>query len=230
MASSSAAYARPHPLAGPLAAPPAGRGAGAGGRAVAEGRAAAEGTARAPDPVHPPCFEALYDEHFAFVWRSLRRLGVIDAALDDAVQDVFLVVHRRLAEFEGRSSMKTWLFGIVLRVARTHRRAALRGGPRGHAAEAPADPEAVAGPEADQPDARTEQAEAVRILHELLDDLDEEKREVFVLAELEQMTAPAIAEVAGINVSTVYSRLRAARHDFEQAVLRHRARGTWRCA
>ncbi|WP_437730556.1 RNA polymerase sigma factor [Sorangium sp. So ce1335] len=225
MASSSAACARPHPLAGPLAAPPA----GAGGRAVAEGRAAAEATARAPDPAPPPCFEALYDEHFAFVWRSLRRLGVTDAALDDAVQDVFLVVHRRLAEFEGRSSMKTWLFGIVLRVARTYRRAALRRGPRGHAAEAPADPEAVAGPETDQPDARTEQAEAVRILHELLDDLDEEKREVFVLAELEQMTAPAIAEVAGINVNTVYSRLRAARHDFEQAVLRHRARSTWRC-
>ncbi|WP_437725047.1 RNA polymerase sigma factor [Sorangium sp. So ce861] len=223
MASSSAARARPPPLAGPLAAPPAGSCAGAGDRA------AVEPPACAPDPAHPPGVEALYDEHFAFVWRSLRRLGVADAAVDDAVQDVFLVVHRRLAEFEGRSSMKTWLFGIVLRVARAQRRNALRRGASELAVEAPEDPEAVAGPEADQPDARTEQAEAVRIFYELLDELDEEKREVFVLAELEQMTAPAIAEVAGINVNTVYSRLRAARHDFEQAVLRHRARGTWRC-
>ncbi|KYF63644.1 hypothetical protein BE04_45890 [Sorangium cellulosum] len=117
----------------------------------------------------------------------------------------------------------------MLRVARAQRRNALRRGASDLAAEAPEDPETVAGPEADQPDARTEQAEAVRILYELLDELDEEKREVFVLAELEQMTAPAIAEVAGINVNTVYSRLRAARHDFEQAVLRHRARSTWRC-
>ncbi|WP_437785586.1 RNA polymerase sigma factor [Sorangium sp. So ce1097] len=223
MASSGAASALPPPRAGSLAAPPADRCAGAGDRA------AAEAAACAPDPARPPRFEALYDEHFAFVWRSLRRLGVADAAVDDAVQDVFLVVHRRLAEFEGRSSLKTWLFGIVLRVARAHRRAALRRRPSELAAAASADPEAVAGPEADQPDARTEQAEAVRILYDLLDELDEEKREVIVLAELEQMTAPAIAEIAGINVNTVYSRLRAARHDFEQAVLRHRARATWRC-
>src|SRR6185436_2589400 len=71
-------------------------------------------------------FEEIYEEHLAFVWRSLRRLGVREAGLDDAVQEVFLVAYRRLPAFEGRSSLKTWMFGIVLRVARTFRRTAQR--------------------------------------------------------------------------------------------------------
>src|SRR5882724_509457 len=71
-----------------------------------------------------PGFSAIYDAYFDFVWRSLRRLGVPEATLDDAAQDVFVVVHRRLPEFEARSTVKTWLFGIVLRVVATHRRTA----------------------------------------------------------------------------------------------------------
>ena len=70
--------------------------------------------------------------------------------------------------------------------------------------------------------------EAVRTLHTILDELDDEKREVFVLAELEQMTVPEIADAVEANVNTVYSRLRAARREFDQAVLRHRAREQWR--
>jgi RNA polymerase sigma-70 factor (ECF subfamily) len=161
-------------------------------------------------------FGAVYDEHFAFVWRSLRRLGVADAHLDDAAQDVFLVVYRRLAEFEGRSSLKTWLFGIVLRVVRTHRRTAMR------KPTEPLDVEPHANGSA--PEELTEAAQAARLLHALLGELDDAPRAVFVLAELEEMTAPEISAALGVNLNTVYSRLRAARRDFDAALARHRAR------
>ena len=71
-----------------------------------------------------PTFREVYEEHFRFVWRSLRRLGVPESDVADAVQDVFLVVHRRLGDFEGRSKVSTWLYGISLRVARDRKRSA----------------------------------------------------------------------------------------------------------
>jgi RNA polymerase sigma-70 factor (ECF subfamily) len=180
--------------------------------------AAVPGSAEGGESEALPAFEVLYEQHFDFMWRSLRRLGVPDAQLDDAVQDVFLVVHRRLGEFEGRSTVKTWLFGIALRVASVHRRAAARR-PTEPLPEEPSDLGA-------QPlaDALTEAAEAARLLHRLLDCLDEDRRAVFVLAELEQMTAPEISTALGVNLNTVYSRLRLARRDFDVALARHRAR------
>src|ERR1700722_8443188 len=75
----------------------------------------------APALAELPSLESLYDTYFAFVWRSVQRLGVPASQVDDVVQEVFLVVHRKLASFEGRSSLKTWLYGIALRVARAHR-------------------------------------------------------------------------------------------------------------
>jgi RNA polymerase sigma-70 factor (ECF subfamily) len=171
----------------------------------------------------PPAFGEVYEAYFDFVWRSARRLGMADSALEDAVQDVFIVVHRRLPEFEGRSSIKTWLFGIVLRTVRGYRRTGRR------KPTSPLVPENVAdtAPYA-HPEAAAGAAEAVRLLYQLLDGLDDEKREVFVQAELEQMTAQEIAETMGTNVNTVYSRLRAARKAFNQAVIRLRARDSWR--
>lgn len=163
-------------------------------------------------------FTAVYDEHFAFVWRSLRRLGVPERLLDDAAQDVFVVVHRRLGEFEGRASVRSWLFGIARRVAHDHRR---RIGRKERTEELP---EAVVDPHGATPAADAERAEARRVLHEILGELDDGKREVFVLAELEQMTVPEIAEAIGANLNTVYSRLRAARQGFEAAVARRLAR------
>jgi len=174
-----------------------------------------------------PSFDQIYDEHLAFVWRSMQRLGVRAPELDDAIQEVFLVIHRRLPTFEGRSSVKTWVFGIVLRVARTFRRTARR------------HPE-VATPTTEEdctvesrdpdplPDEQAEHHEAVRLLDELLEEIGEEKREVFILAELEQMTAPEISEAVGISVTNVYARLTAARRAFEQALGRRRARDAWR--
>lgn len=170
-----------------------------------------------------PAFEQVYAEHFDFVWRSLRRLGVPPSAIDDAVQDVFLVVHRRLSEFEGRSSLRTWLFAIVRRVARNHR--PRRDGP------SPSDDEALIhlAESADRaPDERAARNEAARLLNALLQTLDEDKREAFILSELEQFTVPEIARTLEVNVNTVYARVRAARKELEEALARLRAKQQWR--
>jgi RNA polymerase sigma-70 factor, ECF subfamily len=162
-------------------------------------------------------FEAVYAQHFAFVWRNLRRLGVAPAQLDDAAQDAFLVVHRRLADVEG-DALRPFLFGVVRRVAADHRRSASR---RGTSAleDGPEPVSAAPGPERD-----LERAEASRIVHHLLGQLSDEQREVFVLAELEQMAAPEIAVALGVPLNTVYSRLRAARAAFEKQAARLVAR------
>ena len=167
-------------------------------------------------------FDQVYREHFTFVWRSARRLGVYEAALDDVVQEVFVIVHRRLGEFEGRSSVRTWLFGIALRVARDHRRSSARKSPEGTV-----DPDTLRATGLG-PSESVEKAEAVRTLYAILDQMDDERREIFVMAELEQMTMPDIAETLSVNVNTAYARLRSARQMFEDALERHRARDQWR--
>lgn len=171
-------------------------------------------------------FEDVYEQNVTFVWRSARRLGVAESALDDVVQEIFLVVYRRLHEFEGRSSLKTWLFAILLRVVRDHRRTLRRKSPHHaqHAQHGPTDPDTLADRANLGPHEAVARAERLTLLHELLDTLDEDKREVFVLAELEQLAAPDIAEATGVNVNTVYTRLRAARHAFNAALSRHRLR------
>ena len=70
--------------------------------------------------------DAVYRENFSTVWRGLRRLGVPERSLEDAAQDVFLIVHRRANDFEGRSSVRTWIYGIAVRVAKDYRRAEAR--------------------------------------------------------------------------------------------------------
>ncbi len=160
-------------------------------------------------------FEAIYAQHFRGVWRTLRRLGVAEAQLDDAAQDVFVVVHRKLPAFDGRSP-RSWLYAIAVRVASDYRRGAVQ---RRTAPLPDGIPDGAPGP------ARvSELNESVRLLHRLLGELDEQKRTVFVLSELEQLSVPEIVEVLGANLNTVYSRLRAARSEFEAALRRHRAR------
>lgn len=146
----------------------------------------------------------VYAEHYGFVWRSLRRLGVPDTAVDDAVHDVFVVVARRLGEFEGRAALTSWLFAVAVRVAQHQRRAIARHERRKEAlareANAPAPP-------------RDEFArhDAVQTLHALLDRLDDGLRHVFILMELEQMTGKEVARMLGLEVATTHSRLRLAR-------------------
>jgi len=162
-------------------------------------------------------FRDIYDDHFNFVYRSARRLGVHERSLDDATQDVFIVVHRRLSDFEGRSGIKTWLYGITRRVAKDYRR---RVG-RKEQGMVPTDGlvSTVSGPDED-----AAKSEAVRVLQSILSTLEPTKREVFVLAEMEQMTAPEISEALSVNLNTIYSRLRNARAEFEKAVSRHLAK------
>jgi RNA polymerase sigma-70 factor (ECF subfamily) len=160
---------------------------------------------------------AIYEEYFDFVWRSLRRLGVPLSAVDDAAQDVFVVAHRRLGEFEGRSSPKTWLFSIACNVARHHRRALARRRQQ-ELDEELADLDHVGQEER----ARTQ--EAARLVYQLLDSLDDDRRAIFVLVHFEHMPAPEIAQALGIPINTVYSRLRLARRDFDAALRRHEAR------
>jgi RNA polymerase sigma-70 factor (ECF subfamily) len=167
-------------------------------------------------------FDDVYREHFSFVWRSARRLGVRAAAIDDVAQEVFVIVHRRLSDFEGRSSLRTWLFGITLRVVRDHKRSAAR-----KATDDSVDLDTIEAPAAG-PAESLAKAEAVRLLHRVLDAMDDERREIFVMAELESLSIPEAAEELGINVNTAYARLRAARQAFEEGLARHRARDEWR--
>ncbi len=180
--------------------------------------AAVDHRVRAADVAEPLELGQIYEECFDFVWRSARRMGVAESSVDDVVQEVFLVAHRRLADFEGRSAVRTWLFGILIRVVSDHRRTIRRKG-----GLAPL-PEGLACESAPCPAGEAERSQALSLLHRLLDELDDEKRAVFVLAELEQLTAPEIAEALSINLNTVYSRLRAARREFEKALERQKMR------
>ncbi len=154
-------------------------------------------------------FEQVYDEQFAFVWRMTRRLGVDDSSVDDVVQDVFLVLHRRLDEYDGRASVRGWLFGIVSGTVRDHRR-------RYRRKDAPCVLDVELASSEPTPAAVAERSEQIALLRRLLDELDDAKREILVLAYLEQMTVPEIADLLGLNLNTAYSRLRAAKQTFDQ--------------
>jgi RNA polymerase sigma-70 factor, ECF subfamily len=164
----------------------------------------------------------LYDRYFDFVWRSLCRLGVPPADLEDAAQDVFIVVHRRLATYEERGSVKSWIFGIALRVAKIHRQ---RGAQR--RAQISAD-ESVLVCTRGSPEELRAKMQAAEQVQLLLDELDDDKRAVFVLAELEHMPASEISQALGIPANTVYSRLRLARAAFDNGLKRLRAKDDWR--
>ncbi|GAC1576812.1 MAG: sigma-70 family RNA polymerase sigma factor [Polyangiales bacterium] len=164
-------------------------------------------------------FRGVYDAHFTFIFRSVRRLGIPSGSVDDVVQEIFLVVLRQLPGFQGRSSIKTWLFAIALNVVRDHRRTRRR-----QATPKDAEAETVVDTTSASPHDLLEKVRAAKFLHDFLDTLDDAKREVFVLAELEQLTAPEITDVTSTNLNTVYTRLRAARREFDLAVQRYQAR------
>jgi len=155
----------------------------------------------------PPAVSEVYRRYFDYVWTNLRRLGVPADALEDACHDVFLVVHRRLDAFDGRSSIRTWLFGITRRVAADHRRSGSRESRKrvalGHIPSA-----------GNNPSDRWSQ----RLwLQSTLDALEPERREAFVMLQLTQLTAKEASVVTGINANTLSARLRAARRDIAQA-------------
>lgn len=156
--------------------------------------------------------EQAFEQHFSMVWRSLRRLGVPTSALDDAVQDVFLVLHRRWADFQHQSSLRTWIYGILLRVASDHTRRARRE----RARWSPEVTEVESS--AESPDHLYQQREAALLLRIALAQLEDKERQMLVLIDLEERSVVEAAEALGINLNTAYSRLRRARQSFEKAL------------
>jgi RNA polymerase sigma-70 factor, ECF subfamily len=159
----------------------------------------------------PYGFEDVYTANVAFVWRVLRAMGVIEALIDDAAQDVFVVVYRRLPEFDGRFAIKTWLFEIVYRIACDYRRKSKRAAGHRPLGEELRD-------RAPSPADSAEGNESLRLLEELLDGMDDEKRAVLVLSGIEGMTAPEISIVTATPLNTVYTRLRRARAELSNAL------------
>jgi RNA polymerase sigma-70 factor (ECF subfamily) len=165
-----------------------------------------------------PELSAVYEAHFRYVWRCLRGLGVHDAQLEDALQDTFMVVQRRLGEFDGNAQLRTWLYAIALRIARKYRER-LRREPTSLDAARESQPELTLHATGE---GAALQSERLALARAALETLSDDQREVFVLARVEQMSAPEISSVVGIPLNTVYSRLRAARLAFEAEVERRK--------
>lgn len=152
----------------------------------------------------PPEIRIVVREHAQYVWRALRHLGVAETNVEDASQDVFVVVHRRLSSFRGDSSIKTWIYGICVRVASEYRRRA-----RVVREVLEAEPAALA-PPAPQ-DEQFANRRSLERLANILGQLDDEKRAVFVLYEIEELTMTDVAKALSCPLQTAYSRLHAAR-------------------
>lgn len=162
-------------------------------------------------------FEAIYDEHHDFVWRSLRALGVPARAVDDVTQDVFITVHRKLHAFDPNRPVRAWLFGIARNFALRHGERNARRPPALHLLVDPPSDDISA-------ERRVELSEAAALVRVFLEQLDEDKRAVFVLCELEGATAPEAAEALNVKLNTIYSRLRVARDSFSKTIARAHAR------
>ncbi len=168
-------------------------------------------------------FEAVYESMVDYVWNVVCRMGVPQADAEDVVQEVFVTVYRRLGEFEGRAQLKTWVFRIAVHLVQHYFRTQAR---------KPGDRASAKGTEihglVDQwengPANQVERRERYDALDGVLGQLDESKRLVFVLAEVEQLTLVEIGEVVGANPNTVATRLRAARQAFEKALARFQTR------
>ncbi len=164
-----------------------------------------------------PSLAEIFRTYAPFAWRALRRLGVPEADVEDVCQEVFVVVHRKLGDFEGRSSLKTWIYGICARTASDYRRSGrVR---REVVTDAPPETAADGG---QQDVVALRQARAA--LDKILDELDDDKRAVFVLYEIEELTMAEVAEALGCPLQTAYSRLHAARKIVEAGIKQARER------
>ena len=163
-------------------------------------------------PPAEPSFDQVYEEHFEFVWRTLRLLGVAPELLEDVTQDVFSVVSRQLGTFEGRSSLRTWLFAILQRVAANQRRVQVR---KLKPLTPLEDAFAASGP---SPHAQAETAQVVGLIQRYCASLGEDQRALFVLALVEEVPCPELAVALGIPLNTVYSRIRSLRENLRRAL------------
>jgi len=152
-----------------------------------------------------PDFAAVYRDNLDYVWQSLRRLGVPAADLEDLAHELFLVVHRKLTDYDASRPIKPWLFGIAFRVASDHRKKLARRGEHGDTVE-----ELRAASEA-SPETQTVTRQAIELARRALGTVDEEARAVFILAELDGVAVTDVATSLEIPVNTAYTRLRRAR-------------------
>lgn len=162
-----------------------------------------------------PSFTAIYRDQLRYVWRLVRQLGVAERELEDVVHDVFVTVHRQLPQYDATRPIRPWLAGITFRVASTHRR------------RASTQREIAAQPMVDElaqnlqgAEDELQQREARRIMLELLERLEPDRRAVFVLHELGELSMPEVAEAIDAPLNTLYSRLRLARRQFAAEVRR----------
>jgi len=184
------------------------------------------GSPRTPrDPEGPvstmlPEFHEIYRRYFDFVWSSARRLGAPPEALDDLVQEIFIVIHGKLQTLEKPEALRSWIYGVVRRTVSDHRRARRTQAAVGFEAGV----EVLAVSREPSPLQHSEKRADLELLASLLGQLDEAKREIFSLVELQELTVPEAAEILELPLNTAYSRLRAARQAFEDALCRHEAR------
>ena len=171
-------------------------------------------------PQAAPDFDRVFADHASFVWRVLARHGVSERELEDVCQEVFLVVFKGLPQFEGRSSLRTWIYGICRRVASNHRNLAVhrRETPRA----SPDEPELAAVEDGEAFEALARK-QSLALLELLLARLPDEQREVFVLYELDELSMREVAEALECSPNTAFSRLYAAREALAAAVKRLRA-------
>lgn len=161
-------------------------------------------------------FAAAFRANYPLVHRMLRTYGVEEALLDDAAQDVFVIVHRRWDDYDGQRAFRSWLLGIVRKVASGYRRSGRRLRARLDRLSSP--------PPSPSIEARVAQREELERIELFIAQLGARHSEVFVLAELEGLSAPEIAEILGLKLNTVYSRLRVARERFRVSVARDQER------
>jgi RNA polymerase sigma-70 factor, ECF subfamily len=171
----------------------------------------------APETV-TPSVAAVYEANVDYVFRCLRGLGVRESQVEDAVQDVFMVVHDKLHAFDGAAKLRTWLYAIVIRVARRYRERHARDARTGAFQDLTEQEHATEPVDARCAESALLSLEALALARHALEALSDEKREVFVMAEIEQLSAPEIAAITFAPLNTVYSRLRAARLEFERRV------------
>jgi RNA polymerase sigma-70 factor, ECF subfamily len=168
-----------------------------------------------------PTLQTIYREYFDFVWSSARHLGATGDAIDDMVQDVFIVIHHKLATLQRPEALRSWIYGIVRRTVSDYRRSRRTRDAAGarlgaeYKSSRPSQP---------SPLDMAERNAELELLESVLAELDETKREVFVMVEVLEMTVPEVVQALEIPLNTAYSRLRLARQSFEDALARHEAR------
>ncbi len=182
--------------------------------------AEASTTPRPPGPAAggAPDFRALFEAHLAFVWNSLRLLGVRDGDLEDVTHEVFLIVHRRLDRYDPTRSLKAWIFAIASHAASDYRRLAR------HRREVLGDDAPERSDDAPSAEERLSARQEGRLVREALNSLEPERRTVLALHDIEGLPVPEIAAALEIPLNTAYSRLRLARRDLVAALTRLRRR------